>query len=81
MRHDDAQVFPYWVTRMKQVHQDRPEAGAVGGKVIGLSEDKLVGRIADSVTFPSFAKARYVRTLPGLIFHTRRSHRSDWSAR
>lgn len=66
MTDDDAQVFPDWVTRMKQAHQGHPEAGAVGGMAIGLNQDKLIGRIADLVTFPSFADARYVRTLPGV---------------
>src|SRR5713226_2732113 len=32
---DDAEVFPDWVTQMKRVHAEHPEAGAVGGAVIG----------------------------------------------
>jgi len=65
MTDDDTQVFPDWVSRMKQVHHEHPEAGAIGGMVIGLNHDKLIGRIADLATFPSFADTRYVRTLPG----------------
>src|SRR5690242_4932067 len=33
MTDDDAEVFPDWVTRMKQAHGQHPEAGAIGGPV------------------------------------------------
>src|SRR5262245_7729380 len=35
MTDDDAEVFPDWVTQMKRGHLAHPEAGAVGGPVIG----------------------------------------------
>jgi GT2 family glycosyltransferase len=66
MTDDDAQVFPDWVTRVKRAHQEHPEAGAVGGPVIGTNPDSLIGRLADLVTFPSWREPRYVRTLPGV---------------
>lgn len=61
---DDAQVFPSWVTLMKQAHRDHPEAGAVGGPVIGTPTNSLVARAADLITFPDWPQPRYVRTLP-----------------
>lgn len=66
MTDDDAQVFPDWVTQMKRAHREHPEAGAVGGSVIGTNTDTLVGRVADLVTFPSWPDPCYVRTLPGV---------------
>jgi GT2 family glycosyltransferase len=66
MTDDDAEVFPDWVTRMKQVHREQPKAGAVGGLVLGSNVDSLVGKVADAVTFPAWATAQPVRTLPGV---------------
>lgn len=66
MTDDDAEVFPNWVTQMKRAHRDHPEAGAVGGSVIGAEPEPLVARIADRVTFPSYSSARAVRSLPGV---------------
>jgi GT2 family glycosyltransferase len=66
MTDDDAQVFPDWVTQMKRAHREHPEAGAVGGPVIGVNADSLVGKIADVITFPSWPHPGYVRTLPGV---------------
>jgi GT2 family glycosyltransferase len=66
MTDDDAEVFPDWVSQMKRVHNEHPEAGAVGGPVIGAASDSLISRIADQVTFNSPATARTVRTLPGV---------------
>ena len=61
---DDAQVFPDWVTLMKQGHQEHPEAGAVGGPVIGTPTHSLVAKAADLITFPDWPQPRYARTLP-----------------
>lgn len=66
MTDDDAEVFPDWVVQMKQVHAEHPEAGVVGGPVIGADTDSLISRLADRVTFPAYAAARTVRTLPGV---------------
>ncbi len=66
MTDDDAQVFPDWVTQMKRAHREHPEAGAVGGVVLGTNTDSLVGKVADAITFPSWLEPRYVRTLPGV---------------
>lgn len=67
MTDDDAEVFPGWVTQMKRLHVEHPEAGAVGGPVIGADSDKsFISRLADRVTFGSYPMARYVRTLPGV---------------
>lgn len=61
---DDAEVFPNWVRLLKEAHKEHPEAGAVGGPVIGTSTDSLVAKAADLITFPDWPQARYVRTLP-----------------
>lgn len=61
---DDAQVFPNWITLMKEAHREHPEAGAVGGPVIGTATDSLVAKAADLITFPDWSQPRYVRTLP-----------------
>jgi GT2 family glycosyltransferase len=66
MTDDDAEVFPDWVTEMKRVHFEHPEAGAVGGPVIGARSDSLISRIADRVTFAAYPTSRTVRTLPGV---------------
>lgn len=66
MTDDDAEVFPDWVTQMKRVHAERPEAGAVGGPVFGSNTESIVGKVADATTFPFFEQGRYTRTLPGV---------------
>ena len=66
MTDDDAEVFPDWVTLMKQTHEEHSEAGAIGGPVLGTNTESLVGRVADLITFPSWGKEQYVRTLPGV---------------
>jgi GT2 family glycosyltransferase len=74
MTDDDAEVFPDWVTQMKSVHAEHPEAGAVGGRVLGADSHKsLLSRLADIVTFPSSSEARYVSTLPGVNVSYKRS--------
>ena len=67
MTDDDAEVYPDWMAQMKRVHAEHPEAGAVGGAVIGAhSKDDFLSRLADIVTFVSPPEPRYVRTLPGV---------------
>jgi GT2 family glycosyltransferase len=66
MTDDDAEVFPDWVTEMKRAHVEHPEAGVIGGAVIGADTSSLVSRIADTVTFPRFEIGRAVRTVPGV---------------
>lgn len=66
MTDDDAEVYPDWVTQMKRVHAEHPEAGAVGGMVIGAHPDRLLSRIADLVFLPNWETPRAVRTLPGV---------------
>lgn len=66
MTDDDAKVFPNWITQMKRAHNDHPEAGAVGGPVVGTNTDSVVGKVADLIAFPSWPEARYARTLPGV---------------
>jgi GT2 family glycosyltransferase len=74
MTDDDAEVFPNWVTQMKRAHEEHPEAGAVGGAVIGSNTDTLVGRIADVITFPAWEQAQPVRTLPGVNISYKKSY-------
>ena len=66
MTDDDARVFPDWVSRMKTLHGSHPEAGAVGGVVLGSNHEKLLARVADVTTFPQWTEERFVRTLPGV---------------
>jgi glycosyltransferase involved in cell wall biosynthesis len=66
MTDDDAEVFPDWITRMKEVHRAQPKAGAVGGLVIGSNVESLVGKVADAITFPAWDSPQTVRTLPGV---------------
>ncbi|MHB9034779.1 MAG: glycosyltransferase family 2 protein [Anaerolineae bacterium] len=67
MTDDDAEVFPDWVTQMKRIHAEHPEAGGVGGAVIGAhSANSLLSRIADVVTFASPPQPGYVRTIAGV---------------
>jgi GT2 family glycosyltransferase len=66
MTDDDAVVFPDWICKLKQLHCNHPEAGAIGGLVIGMEDDKLLTRVADSTTFPRWHDECYVRTLPGV---------------
>jgi GT2 family glycosyltransferase len=67
MTDDDAEVFPDWVTQMKRVHAGHPEAGAVGGAVIGAdSQHSFLSRLSDVATFPSAQQPGYVRTIAGV---------------
>jgi GT2 family glycosyltransferase len=67
MTDDDAEVFPDWITQIKRSHAEHPEAGAIGGKVIGAnSRDNFVSRLSDVATFPLPDKPAYVRTVPGV---------------
>lgn len=67
MTDDDAEVFPDWVSQMKRIHQEHPEAGAVGGAVLGADSDKsLLSRISDVATFSSPPQPAYVRTIAGV---------------
>ena len=66
MTDDDAEVFPDWIAALRHAHAAHPEAGAVGGPVIGVETTTLVSRLADQVTFPRPPAAGYVRTLPGV---------------
>jgi GT2 family glycosyltransferase len=66
MTDDDAEVFPDWITQIKRLHAEHPEAGVVGGAVVGADSDSFISRLADRVTFSSPATALYVRTLPGV---------------
>ncbi|MBC7261360.1 MAG: glycosyltransferase [Chloroflexi bacterium] len=67
MTDDDAEVYPDWVTQIKRVHSEYPNAGAVGGPVLGASSDSnFISRLADIATFPSPPTPVYVRTVPGV---------------
>ena len=67
MTDDDAEVFPDWVTQMKRTHAEHPEAGGVGGAVLGYESDiSLLSRISDVIVFPSPTQPGYVRTIAGV---------------
>src|SRR6266849_6074501 len=57
---DDAEVYPDWITQMKRLHAEHPEAGAVGGPVIGANSSfSFISRLADRVTFGGYPTAGY----------------------
>ena len=58
---------------MSQAHREHPEAGAVGGLVIGSNLDRFICRVADAVTFPAWSGPQYVRTLPGVNISYKRA--------
>lgn len=67
MTDDDAEVFPDWITQIKRIHQEHPEAGAIGGTIIGKSSDTLLlSRLSDIITFPQPTEPGYLRTIPGV---------------
>lgn len=66
MTDDDAEVAPDWVTQLRRAFAQHPEAGAVGGPVIGTHPESFLSRLADQVTFPRWPTARAVHTLPGV---------------
>ena len=71
---DDAEVFPDWVTQMKHTHSEHPEAGGVGGAVLGAGSVKsLFDRVADVTVFPTPSEPGYVRTLAGVNISYKRS--------
>jgi GT2 family glycosyltransferase len=67
MTDDDAEVFADWITQIKRIHQEHPEAGGVGGTIIGKSSDtSLLSRLSDVITFPQPTEPGYLRTIPGV---------------
>jgi GT2 family glycosyltransferase len=67
MTDDDAEVFADWIAQIKRIHGEHPEAGAVGGAVIGAASDSsFLSRVADVITFPLPTTPTYVRNLPGV---------------
>ncbi len=71
---DDAEVFPDWVSQMKCIHAAHPEAGCVGGAVLGAdSETRLLSRISDVAAFSSPPHSGYVRTIAGVNVSYKRS--------
>jgi GT2 family glycosyltransferase len=59
---DDVEVTGDWIKKIKQLHEEHPEAGAIGGRIISVG-DNLLGKVADSVIFPFPDKAGYIRTV------------------
>lgn len=66
MTDDDAEVMPNWILALRRVHAELPNAGAVGGPVLGLRADRFTSRVADAVVFPDAAVRRAIHTLPGV---------------
>jgi GT2 family glycosyltransferase len=67
MTDDDAEVFPEWITKIRELHAAHPEAGGIGGAIIGAdSGGSFVSRLSDVVTFPQPAEPTYIRTIPGV---------------
>lgn len=51
MTDDDAEVFPDWITHLKRLHDEHPEAGAIGGETSVF----LPGRLSDA-PFPDWLR-------------------------
>ncbi len=67
MTDDDAEVHPDWITQIKHVHAEYPNAGAIGGAVIGADDrNSFLSRLAAVATFPSPSQPQSVRTVPGV---------------
>lgn len=61
---DDVIASSDWVKRIKELHKEHPEAGAIGGKIISVG-NKLLDKVADLVIFQFPDKADYIRTVAG----------------
>jgi GT2 family glycosyltransferase len=72
MTDDDSEVYPDWIAQIQQTFAAHPEAGAVGGAVIGTHPESFLSRLADQVTFSSPNQPQLVRTLPGVNVAYRR---------
>ena len=49
---DDALVFPDWCSTVKRAHQERPEAGCIGGRIINLFPGNLIARMEGHIGLP-----------------------------
>jgi GT2 family glycosyltransferase len=59
---------------MKRIHVEHPEAGGVGGAVLGADSDRrLLSRIADVAAFSSPSQPGFVRTIAGVNVSYKRS--------
>jgi GT2 family glycosyltransferase len=65
MTDDDSEVLPDWIARMKRAHAEHPEAGAIGGPVLGIN-NSLIEKVAGLVTFASYDRPLYVRFVAGV---------------
>jgi len=61
---DDVLVSVDWIRKIKQLHKEHIEAGAIGGKIKSIG-NRLIDRIADLVVFPFPDKKCYIRTIAG----------------
>jgi len=66
MTDDDAIVALDWIQQMRRAHSADQAAGALGGPVVGPSDEGFLSRVADRVVFPAFPTRRRARTLPGV---------------
>ncbi len=69
---DDAVPAKGWVSAIRSAHARLPDAGAIGGKVVGLNSSSFLSRIADLVVFPDPDPLRPINTLPGVNVSYRR---------
>ncbi len=66
MTDDDAEVAPDWIERMLEAHRSDPNAGAIGGRVVGRRNERFLSRVADCVVFPASTVRREIHNLPGV---------------
>jgi GT2 family glycosyltransferase len=64
---DDAFVFPDWAKMVKLAHEEHPEAGCIGGRIINLYPNNLIARLESHIGMPyDKQEGFYTRTVAGV---------------
>lgn len=64
---DDAFVEPNWVSMIKKIHHEHPEAGGIGGMIINYYSENLFARFEGYSGLPyEGQEGKYVRTVAGV---------------
>jgi len=63
---DDARPFPNWIKKMVKAHENNPDCGVIGGRVIDANQRNFLSKIADIATFPNHNSTQKVRSVAGV---------------